>query len=306
MSNLRVDNITDELGTGAPEFPNGLTSNGNVGIGTTSPTAGYRLDVRGQAQVGDGGGNADINFNASNTGRFLLSGTERMRISSNGNVGIGNTTPAQTLTVDGTIGGTIIASQAEAENGTVNTLVMTPLRTKQAITQNIATKQPLDATLTALAAYNANGILTQTAADTFTNRTIAAGTGITVSNGDGVSGNPTITNAGVTSFNGSTGAVSYSDPAPTSAQVATATAGLANDGLGTYAFLSHTTTNLSVGAGTNYAGSVLRFAGFTAAGFTQNAFSTGVSGGATGTWKAMGHCIANATRQGFTLFLRVA
>lgn len=49
------------------------------------------------------------------------------------NVGIGNTAPAQTLTVDGTIGGTIIATQAEAETGTDNTKLMTPLRVEQAL-----------------------------------------------------------------------------------------------------------------------------------------------------------------------------
>jgi hypothetical protein len=71
------------------------------------------------------------------------------------------------------------------------------------LVSDLAAKQAADATLTALAAYNTNGLVTQTAADTFTGRSIASGLGVSVSNGSGVAGNPTVAIASGSSNPGS-------------------------------------------------------------------------------------------------------
>lgn len=60
------------------------------------------------------------------------------------------------------------------------------------ISVDFSAVQAYDATLAALASFNTNGLIVQTAADTFTARTISAGSAIAVTNGSGVSGNPSI------------------------------------------------------------------------------------------------------------------
>lgn len=80
---------------------------------------------------------------------------------------------------------------------TASTVTSTELGRLSGVTSPIQTqldgKINADATLSALAAYNTNGLVTQTAPDTFTGRTILGTAGnVSVVNGDGVAGNPTL------------------------------------------------------------------------------------------------------------------
>ena len=125
------------------------------------------------------------------TNRGILGTDLTGALQAGANITISQSTPPNSrliIAVTGPIDATLIA------NGSVSN---TEFQYLDGVTSGIQAqldgKQPLDATLTALAAFNSNGIMTQTAADTFTSRTITGTSNeITVSNGDGVSGNPTI------------------------------------------------------------------------------------------------------------------
>ena len=90
-----------------------------------------------------------------------------------------------------------------------------------------AEKQPLNGTLTGIAAVAGDGILVKTGAGTAAVRTLVAGSGIGITNPDGVAGNPTIVATGgvVTSVFTRTGAVVATNGDYTAGQVTNVPAG---------------------------------------------------------------------------------
>jgi len=124
-----------------------------------------------------------------------------------GKGGTGSTTPLANNRVMVSSGGAIVEASAITANRALvsgatglpqaSAVTDTELGHVAGVTSAIQTqlnaKQPLAAQLSTLAAYNSNGLFTQTATGSYTGRTLVAGSSkVSVANGDGVAGNPSI------------------------------------------------------------------------------------------------------------------
>ena len=99
-----------------------ITSEGNVGIGTTTPTVPLQVAGTLQAQQFRFNTNLRIGNPATNEMAIFTAGTERMRFDASGNVGVGTTSPDSILDVSATT--PVLTVQTTASNSQTSSILV--------------------------------------------------------------------------------------------------------------------------------------------------------------------------------------
>jgi trimeric autotransporter adhesin len=251
-----------------------VTSSGNLTLGGTLSGVSLTTQVSGTLPIANGGTNATTAANAlTNLGAYPASN------------------PSGYTSNTGTV--TSVATGTGLTGGTITTSGTISLTGQALALNNLAT----------------NGLIARTGSGTVAARTLTASTGISVSNGDGVSGNPTVTNTGVTSIvagtnitiSGATGAVTIN-----------ASGGSVPTDYGAVGTYVVATVAGSVSANSTYAGSSLIrsssgdiwFNGW--AGYVLVRVGETTNLGLSGTWRALSTSTSSGSYYGNALMVRIS
>lgn len=287
----------------------------NVGIGTAAPSfysgkltvAGGNIAIEGGNRAlfwnTGGSGVASIQGTDTNELSFSTSGsyTERMRIDSSGNVGIGTASPTDKLNISSSTNQIGLDTGNQAVYGTLDVGHFSngAFIGTQAGSNAGSNLLRFGTSGTPRMTIDSSGNITVTG--TVDGRDLSVdGTKL-----DGIAAASQVeAEAGTENTKFTTSlrvaqAIAAQAGAPTTAQVGTATAGLAVGAVGSYAFLRHFGDTLVILAGATKAGSTCYY--------TNAAGAESVSTSPSGTWRCMGHVYpVSNTPYRATVWLRIS